>query len=362
MKIAQSAISMQGRSAYIRQHSVSESLRIWKDQDANTQSRQPPRLSGDVRLALSAAGYEKQKAALAKNMASAEGISAEGVEGTLADPMLTDKDLAKIKLIEDFVYILTGKRIKISIPEQVDPKATQQLQDTAVQTDAGPRRLGWGMEYQYHERTYESESVQFSTSGNVTTEDGRSISFDLQFSMSREFLQETRISLTAGDAPVDPLVLNFSNAAATLGARTFKFDLDTDGIVDTISFTAPGSGFLALDSNENGLIDDGSELFGPQTGNGFTELAAHDADANGWIDENDPIFDKLRIWSMDESGDLKLEAIGKAGVGAIYLGNVTTPYRLIGQNGQTDGQISRSGVYLRENGTAATIQHVDLHI
>ena len=363
MKIAQSSIAMQSSSEHTITHTRAESLRIWKGQASGAQQASPKaRLSGDIRLALSAAGYAKLREDLARESAAAQQAGASEAIGGEAAPQLTDKDLAKIKLIEDFVYVLTGKRIKINIPEQVEPKAVQQFQETAVTHDAGPRRLGWGMSYQFHERIHETESVQFAASGDVTTEDGRSISFDLGFAMSREFLRQTDLSITAGDAMVDPLVLNFNGTAAVLGERNFKFDLDVDGTLDTIAFTGPGSGFLALDRNGNGQIDDGSELFGPQSGNGFSELASHDADGNGWIDENDPIFDKLRIWSMNEAGELKLEAIGQAGVGAIYLGNVLTPYRLTGQDNQTTGQIARSGVYLKETGEAATIQHVDLQL
>jgi hypothetical protein len=363
MKIAQSSIAMQGRSEHAISHTRTESLRIWKGQAAGAQQAQPgARLSGDIRLALSAAGYAKLREDLARSSAAAQETGAAEAVGNETAPQLTDKELAKIKLIEDFVYVLTGKRIKINIPEQVDPKAAQQIQQKAVQTDAGPRRLGWGMSYQFHERIHETESVQFAASGDVTTADGRRISFDLGFAMSREFLRQTDLSITAGDAMVDPLVLNFNGAAATLGERSFRFDLDVDGTMDTIAFTSPGSGFLALDHNGNGQIDDGSELFGPQSGNGFSELAVHDDDGNGWIDENDPVFDKLRIWPMNEAGEVTLEAIGQAGVGAIYLGNVQTPYRLMGQDGLTNGQIARSGVYLKESGEAAPIQHVDLQL
>ena len=367
MKIAQSSVAMQGSSEYIRQHSITESLRILKGQESReARTAEAPRaLPGSIRMALSAAGYDKLREDLAKSSAAAEAGSTDSVDGSSGLATLTDKDLAKIQLIEDFVYALTGKRLKISIPKQITTEQAEQVkqaQASAIQKGEGPRRVGWGMDYQYHERVYEAERVNFATSGSVQTADGRSISFDLQFSMSREFLSETHISLQAGDVPVDPLVVNFGKAAATLGARNFQFDLDTDGSVDTMSFVGDGSGFLALDNNGNGTIDNGSELFGPQSGNGFTELAAHDADANGWIDENDPVFNKLRIWSMDAEGSLQLEALGKAGVGAIYLGNVTTPYRLMGPDGQTNGQLSRSGVFLQENGTAGTIQHVDLHV
>ncbi|MDI6602302.1 MAG: hypothetical protein QME46_11105 [Thermoanaerobacteraceae bacterium] len=38
------------------------------------------------------------------------------------------------------------------------------------------------------------------------------------------------------------------------------------------------------------------------TGNGFQELMQFDDDSNSWIDENDDIFDKLRIWTKDSDG------------------------------------------------------------
>ena len=53
----------------------------------------------------------------------------------------------------------------------------------------------------------------------------------------------------------------------------FKFDIDSDGKVDEISFVGKSSGFLALDKNEDGKINDGSELFGTKSGDGFSDLA-----------------------------------------------------------------------------------------
>jgi len=306
------------------------------------------------------------KADMSKKAADSMAYGLSGVKETdeSVNPLsLSDKDKSKISLIEDFVYVLTGKRIKIVLPEQqLSSTEANAMQQAAVQQGEGPKRLGWGIDYQFSERIYEKEAVSFSTSGSVQTADGRRIDFNLAFNMSREFLSETNISLKAGDALVDPLTLNFSTAAATLGERTFSFDLDTDGTKENIAFAGPGSGFLAIDLDNSSDIQDGSELFGPRSGDGFAELAAYDGDKNGWIDENDAIFDKLRIWSMNADGGMQLEALGAKGVGAIYLGNVTTPFRLMGADGQTNGQISRSGVYLHEDGTAGTIQHIDLTV
>lgn len=46
----------------------------------------------------------------------------------------------------------------------------------------------------------------------------------------------------------------------------------------------------------NGKIDDGSELFGARTGNGFNELAKYDSDNNHFIDAGDPVFSNLAFY------------------------------------------------------------------
>ena len=43
-----------------------------------------------------------------------------------------------------------------------------------------------------------------------------------------------------------------------------------------------------------------------KTGNGFSELAEYDSDGNGWIDENDEVYDQLKVWVKDENGKDKL--------------------------------------------------------
>ncbi len=64
----------------------------------------------------------------------------------------------------------------------------------------------------------------------------------------------------------------------SLVKKKFEFDLDFDGDPEQISYVGSGSGFLALDLNDNNQIDAGNELFGPETGHGFSELAQYDVD------------------------------------------------------------------------------------
>lgn len=208
---------------------------------------------------------------------------------------------------------------------------------------------------------YESEQTFFTTQGTVRTADGREISFNVNVGMSREFeqyykeeFQMTQLQLT------DPLVINFDGDVADISDQTFYFDIDGDGVLDEINQLGTGSGFLALDKNGDGVINDGSELFGTASGNGFWDLAQYDDDGDGWIDEDDAIWSKLKIWCKDENGNDVLYSLAEKGVGAICLQNIGTEFTQQAQDGSVKGVVRNSGVFLYENGNVGTVQHVDM--
>jgi hypothetical protein len=109
-------------------------------------------------------------------------------------------------------------------------------------------------------------------------------------------------------------------------------------------------------------VNNGSELFGPNTGNGFSELAKYDEDGNNFIDEADSVYDKLRLWTRDANGNEQLVGLGQKGVGAIYLGHLNTPFEIKDNQQQTLGDIVSSSIYLNENGTTGFIQQLDLRV
>lgn len=228
----------------------------------------------------------------------------------------------------------------------------------------GPRNIAFSMKVlNYSQETFqtEAEDTAFSTVGTVRTADGREIDFNVNVGMSRQFQQTFREDLElASFTMCDPLVINLDTDVASLSDQTFYFDIDADGELDEVSRLGKGSGYLALDKNGDGVINDGSELFGTASGNGFADLAKYDDDGNGWIDESDAIWDKLKIWTKDENGNDVLYRLADKGVGAICLQNVSTDFTLTGQSGQTNGAIRSSGVFLYENGNVGTVQHVDV--
>ncbi len=210
----------------------------------------------------------------------------------------------------------------------------------------------------------EEESTAFTSQGIVKTADGREISFGISVEMSRSYMEKhDYLKQEIGYVFTDPLVINMDVDTAGVSDQKFYFDLDVNGEEEQISFLGEGSGFLALDKNGDGKINDGNELFGTKSGDGFKDLEEYDKDKNGWIDENDEIFNKLKIWTKDENGNDKLIDLKTAGVGALYLGKVSTEFSLNqAENNQTNAVIRSTGIYLKENGEAGTLQHIDLAV
>lgn len=203
------------------------------------------------------------------------------------------------------------------------------------------------------------ERTTFSSMGTVVTSDGRTIDFGVNVEMSRSFTQAFQVASQEA-VYTDPLVINLDTDAASLSDVTFRFDLDGDGKEEEVSQLNSSSGFLALDKNGDGKINDGSELFGAKSGNGFSELAQYDQDGNGWIDENDAVFSQLSVWVQCGNGESKLLSLKEADVGAIFLGSQSTDYTLEDSSGEEKAKIRRSGVYLKESsGQVGTVQHVD---
>ncbi len=207
----------------------------------------------------------------------------------------------------------------------------------------------------------ETENTAFSTKGTVKTADGREISFNLDVAMSRSFSQYVGRRMEMVNF-CDPLVINLNGNVAEVSDQKFFFDLDADGEEEAISRLCEDSGYLALDLNGNGKIDDGSELFGTRSGDGFADLAQYDEDKNGWIDENDSIWDKLKIWIQQEDGTSRLYRLEEKGVGAICLQNAATDFTQKNDKGEVNAAIRSTGIFLYENGMAGTLQHLDLAV
>lgn len=347
MKIAATTVAMQSQHLAVQRRETSESLRMWTGkQRPDVEGRRQG--VGQDRVRISDAGNAKH---------ASQSKAADETDQTEHDP--------KLLLIRRMIEMLTGKQIKVYRAEaapETPPTVPPEQAQAGPAAGAQPR-AGYGIEYDYHAVREELETTSFSAQGVVKTADGKEIAFALNLDMSRHHREEVNISIRAGDAVrKDPLVINFDGNAAQLTDQRFRFDLDADGSKEEIAMLASGSGYLALDTNGNGKIDSGQELFGPATGSGFAELAAHDQDGNGWIDEGDAVFSQLRVWTPATENAGTLETLQARQVGALYLGHVATPFELRGTGNSNLGAIAATGLYLTESNTAGTLQEIDLSV
>jgi Ca2+-binding RTX toxin-like protein len=164
---------------------------------------------------------------------------------------------------------------------------------------------------------------------------------------------------------IDPLILDLDGDGIELsalgvsgqaGASTVFFDFDGDGFKERMGWVSADDGMLALDRNNNGLIDDGSELFGQPARDGYEVLETFDKYADGVIDAKDEVFSSLRIWrDLDQDGITdagELQTLAQAGITSISLNrtNVT------GTNQSHDRGFQ--GGFTRTNGTTGTAETI----
>ena len=375
MIVSGSTLQLTGSHASLEYQRRQESLNAWRDGPNGRQRLQYESTSeslrmeaGGMQVTLSQQALRPPVSAAPAAVQTAPTANATAPAGD-ADASVDDIADLKVTLVRLLVEQITGRAMEVFDAGDLDATATQvppELSEAASKLGttqrpaAGSGNAGWGATYTLDETRCESETTQFTAQGIVRTADGKEIALSLELNMSREFASRTSLSVRAGDALKDPLVINFGGTAAQLSQTTFKFDLDVDGKADDMRFVAPGSGFLALDRNGNGRIDDGSELFGATSGDGFADLARYDDDGNGWIDERDAVFSRLRVWTRDGSGKDQLVGLQQQGVGALYLGKADTPFALKDNANALQGAVRASGLYLREDGGAGTLQQLDL--
>ncbi|MFZ6814294.1 hypothetical protein ACO0K3_07475 [Undibacterium sp. Rencai35W] len=376
MIITSSDILLASSSASSSQLDVHESTRAWVGrQRPNFDNPRTPldfNESGST-VQLSDAG----RIALAKDQTSfssvKHGDAADEAQAIEQANAAVEND-PKLRLIISLIERLTGRKINLfhasdlassentsKVPSIISDDASDGAFGSAhVPSSAPSRNAGWGLEYQRQSSYTETEQTSFQATGLIHTADNQEIKFKLSIQLQRSYHEESNVSVQAGDGKkIDPLVINFSANSAQLTSQKFSFDLNADGIKESISFVQ-GAGFLALDKNGDGKINDGSELFGPATGSGFNELKALDSDGNGWIDEADPAFQQLRVWTKDASGKDKLSTLKQADVGALFLGNASTPFSIKNAQNHSQGQLVSSGLWLSEEGKIGSLQQIDL--
>lgn len=258
----------------------------------------------------------------------------------------------RLRLIKLMIEAMLGHTIELPQPiKPSDGNAAAMAQGgTTAQGDESDQLV------EVTDILVQQERLTVVAAASVQTSDGQTLQLDLGFVLDWRQLDISQRRTTLG-ALKDPLVLNLDGKIAGLTEARFQFDIDQDGKMDKLPGLTRGSGFVALDRNGNGTIDDGGELFGARSGDGFGELATLDEDGNGVLDERDSQFAALQFW---HPGHAPI-ALVELGIGAILLRPLDTPFNHLGENGNL-GVLRQSGLYLTEQGKGGWVQQIDLRV
>jgi hypothetical protein len=160
----------------------------------------------------------------------------------------------------------------------------------------------------------------------------------------------------------DPLVLDLDGDGVELvaesGAVGVMFDHDGDGIANATQWVGADDGFLVIDRNGDGVIDNGGELFGDSTPtasggtaqDGFAALADYDSNGDGAVNASDANFSQLQIWrDLNQDGvsqGNELMTLAQAGIAQLNV--ASTPVT-------NNPDISATGSFIRTDGSTGTM-------
>ena len=166
----------------------------------------------------------------------------------------------------------------------------------------------------------------------------------------------------------DPLVLDLDgDGIETVGSSDkIYFDSNGDRIKTVTGWVARDDGFLVMDRNGNGVIDNGTELFGNSTqldsGNnaidGFAALAEQDTNHDGVVDKNDANWDQLKVWrDLNQDGVSQaneLFTLDQLGIASLNVGHRNNTQSLANGN-----QIASTGTFNKTDGTVGNMGDVN---
>lgn len=166
----------------------------------------------------------------------------------------------------------------------------------------------------------------------------------------------------------DPLVLDLDgNGVNTVGTNlNIHFDNDGDGNKEQTGWISDSDGFVVIDKNSNGTIDDGTELFGSNTilsdgttaQDGYQALKEYDINLDGKIDIRDDVFSQLKIWNdinyngISEEGELS--SLSELGIKSISVNGESS-----NQVDPSGNKIVKTGVFEFENGIIGVSNSLD---
>ena len=176
-----------------------------------------------------------------------------------------------------------------------------------------------------------------------------------------------RGAFITAESTTSPLVIDLdgNGVETTTEEDGVYFDHDNNGFAESTGWVGKDDGLLVRDLNNNGQIDNGTELFGnnsvlssgEKAANGFEALADLDSNNDGVFNSSDAAWNQVKVWKdanqngeVDSGELLTLEQAGVSGINLNYENETTTD-----ENGN---QHKQTGTFIKTDGTTGSIHDV----
>ena len=163
-----------------------------------------------------------------------------------------------------------------------------------------------------------------------------------------------------------PLILDLDGDGVEADGLAY-FDHEGDGFTELSAWAGVDDGTLVWDRNSDGVINDGSELFGNNTvlasGNkaahGFAALADLDSNGDGVIDSSDTEWAELKVmhWT-DGDGDGVKDTLELSGLADLDIESLNTTYIDSDHVDEVGNEHRQVGSFTKTNGTTETMTDV----
>ncbi|MDR2084144.1 MAG: hypothetical protein LBP67_04030, partial [Bacteroidales bacterium] len=164
-----------------------------------------------------------------------------------------------------------------------------------------------------------------------------------------------------------PLILDLNGDGIKTTSLTngVFFDYDGNRFAEKTGWVDPSDALLVRDLDNNGLIDNGGELFGDNTilnngqkaANGFEALAELDSNRDGWVDQNDEAWNALKLWQDINSNGIvdegELAVLEDAGISGLQVSYEEQNY-----TDENENQHRQIGYFTRDDATSGQMTDV----
>ncbi len=206
------------------------------------------------------------------------------------------------------------------------------------------------------------QHLSYQVQGKFTLNE-QALSLDYNLFISNKRTSYSAVEMSAA-ALKDPLIVQFGSQGLGNIKGQKDFHINQDNVIDELPIFAGDIGYLVYDKNNNQRADNGSELFGPTTGQGFNELTKLDSNNNGFIDAEDQQFAQLYIWQPNAKKNQTEQwlSLSDANIQAMSLSAVQTPFDFYDQQGEIQAQLRLSSFAITKEGYGRGVHQIDVRI